>query len=439
MKDKYFIEYKNKIVPLLLIVVIVLYGTLAKWTVINNTIVDNPIRADALDYFLYAKNLSSFSTYSRERTIDTTKPNKDALRSPGFPYFASLFYSGENKGSVVAVLKAQTILQSFCFVLLSVLCWFSFGAWMSVVISLLVWTHPAFMSINTYYLTESLFQSSLILIVVTFALAIKNFQLKWSYFLLLGVFLGFSALIRPTMEYYILFLGLILLLFFRDKIRWFFPTFVSFLLIILAWKIRNYFSLGYFSDPTLMINGLFHGSYPNFIYNNMPESYGFPYRFDPQASEYYQGVTTTLELIWTRAIEQPLEYLSWYFAGKQFYLWQWNILAGAGDVFIYPVVSSPINYQSDLQFWHKLHHTVNAPIMLMGILYSYYVLIKNTIIRQAFHIEFIIASLVVYASLFHIVVAPFPRYGIPFKVFVFIMFILLIQRVIVTLKNKVWK
>ena len=188
-----------------------------------------------------------------------------------------------------------------------------------------------------------------------------------------------------------------------------------------------------------MINGLFHGSYPNFIYNAIPESYGFPYRFDPLANEYYKGVGVTLRLIWERASKQPFQYLSWYVAGKQFFLWQWDILSGQGDIFIYPIKESPFLYQIDLQLWHSIHKFSNLPTMIIGVAYSYYLVLIGLLKKHPISATYIVSSLVVYASLFHIIVAPFPRYGIPFKVFVFIMFILAMKSFITLIKRRVLK
>ncbi len=426
---------ESKLIAILLLIVIIAYGMLARWTVVEHTIVDHPIRADALQYFLYAKNLATFSTYSRDRTSEDGL-QKDAFAPPGFPFFASLFYQGDNMNSVTPVLKTQTVLQCITFLILTILCWWLFGAWASVAISLLIWTHPAFMSINTYYLTESIFTSSLVIVIALFSLVLKNPSSR-SLLILLGISVAISALIRPTMEFYFLFLLLLILLRFRYYFQHILLAIVVFILIVFSWKLRNYFAIGSFSDPKLMISSLYHGSFPNFMYNNLPESYGFPYRFDPMVNQYYEGVGKTLQLIWQRVIEQPLQYIYWYLAGKQLYLWQWDILAGAGDVFIYPVISSPIKYQADLQFWNNLHHILNAPIMLIGVLYSYFIVAKNMIKKIPIDIKFIIASLIVYASLFHVIVAPFPRYGIPFKVLVIIIFVLFIQSAIVQIKTKI--
>lgn len=430
---------KSQLLALFVLLIIILYGALARWSVLNNTIIDRPIygRVDAADYFIYARNLSLFSTFSRSRPpIEQDSLKKDATRPPAFPFFASLFYQENSVNSLVHVLTAQTLIQCFVFLLLSILCWQFWGAWTSVIMSLLIWTHPAFMSINTYYLTESLFLSSVIIVALSFALSLRT-KFGLFFVILFGCSLAFTALVRPTMEYYVFFI--MLLLFFQSPqfSRKILPAIVVFFVGIVSWKIRNYIAIGSFSDPQLMINGLFHGSYPNFMYNGQPESYGFPYHFDPHAKEYYKGVGTTLQLIWARAVEQPDQYLSWYLLGKQLFLWQWDIVSGQGDVFIYPIKTSPFLYQKDLIFWHSIHKTLNDSVMIIGVVYSYYLVLINLIKKQTINATNIMASIVVYASLFHIIVAPFPRYGIPFKVFVFIMFILAIKSFMYSIQKRV--
>ncbi len=434
LNNKSVIYYLN-ILALFFIVLIVLYGSIARLTVVEKTVIDAPIRADAYDYFVHAKNLSKFSIYGVEDKQQKNRIKKDAVRAPGFPYFASLFYQGENMLSVQALLKAQTIVQCITFTILTVVIWNLLGSWLAVVCSLIIWTHPSFMSINTYYLTESVFLSSIVIIVTLFYLA-ERYKYHWALMMLLGIAIGISGLIRPIMNYYWLFLFLIFIIRFPNYLKQFWLAFLMSIIIAFSWKLRNYFSIGRFSDPTLMINALVHGSYPGFMYNNIPESIGFPYRFDPQI-ELYKSISKTLSLIWQRVVVQPAQYIYWYLFGKQLFLWRWGILSGQGDVFIYPALLSPINYQQDLRFWHHMNFLLNAPIMIIGIAYSYFILIYNLIKKIYPDFVFFISSIVVYASLFHIVVAPFPRYGIPFKVFVIITFCMFIKDISMWMKARV--
>lgn len=428
---------KKKIICLFILLLIIVYGIASRWVVLNDTIFSRHIIRDATEYFSYAKNLSLYSTFSLQTDAVESSLIKDSKRPPGFPLFASIFYQDDKTMSVASVLFTQFVIQCVMFLALSALCWLLLGELTSVIISLLVWTHPAFMSMNTYYLTESLFLSSLIITMILFIKSVseKKNELILIYSISFGLCLGFSALVRSTMDYYVFFIIAILLFQDRKGLKKMWPAIVACLMVMIGWKIRNFFAIGSLSDQHLMIGSFFHGSYPDFMYNKIPESFGFPYKYDPFEQEYYKGIGTAFELIWQRVKEQPMEYSSWYLFGKQTFLWRWSEIAG-WDIFIYPVNSSPFYYQKDLQFWHYLHKNMNAVIMFTGILFSYYTLLYALIKKQSVNVEFIVSSFVVYASLFHIIVAPFPRYGVPFKPFVIIMFVIALKSLFLQIKRK---
>jgi len=379
---------------------------------------------DAEEYFTYAKNLSLHNTYGLNNSSEGNVI-KDSKRPPGFPFFASLFYDGDDTGSVKPVLFFQTLIQIIILTVFSLMCFKYFGKPLTLIISFLIWTHPVFMSLNTYYLTESLFLSSLLAVAMIFTLLIseKNRGQFYTFGILLGTAAAASSYIRSTMDYYIFFIAIILLVIDRRLLKKFLPALAAFIFLAFAWKARNYFSFGSFGDNHLMINGLFHGSYPDFIYNKMHESLGFAYKYDPHEKEYYEGIKATLSLIWSRIKESPSEYAYWYLLGKQFFLWQWSEIVG-GDIFIYKFLTSPFTYAKDLIFFHSLHKFLNPFIMTTGVLYSYFIIFKGIIKKSKPDVKFIFSSFVVYASLFHVVAAPYPRYGYPFKPFVIIMSVL---------------
>jgi hypothetical protein len=67
--------------------ILLVIGGYFRIVAVQDTVVDNPIRADALDYYLSAHNLAHYGTYSRSRvTIDnpSAAPQPDAYRSRVF-------------------------------------------------------------------------------------------------------------------------------------------------------------------------------------------------------------------------------------------------------------------------------------------------------------------------------------------------------------------
>src|SRR5690606_11831398 len=185
----------------------------------------------------------------------------------------------------------------------------------------------------------------------------------------------------------------------------------------LLWGIRNLFAIGEWSDPTLSTLSLYHGSFPLFMYNNDPASFAFPYRFDPMAERVDEGMGATLSLIYERVMQDPVAYIRWYLVGKQFFLWQWSIIAGHGDIFIYTPLQSPYLDNSVARFTHsfnKFIHPVWICLAFTGLAMLIHKVCKKRETITLFW--FFPGALFLYAILIHVLVASFPRYGIPFKV-----------------------
>jgi 4-amino-4-deoxy-L-arabinose transferase-like glycosyltransferase len=417
------INFSNKkiFIKIMIISLIILFGLHLRNVVTKDTIVDTPIRGDAIDYFFYAKNIDEHHVFSRQNTLNepTTIPKADALRSPGFPLFASFFFKKDNFDSTLNnTLIAQTLLQIIVISLFSYLLINLLGfAWGSISI-LLIWTFPHFITINTYYLSESLFASLLVLALFIVWITIeKKINVKIG-LLIAGFLIGLSALTRPVMEYFPFFLLILFLIFDRSKIKNYYYFLIAALLPIIIWKVRNYIEIGELSDPTLMINGLYHGSFPNFMYENKPETLGYAYRFDPRQNEVYNGIGATLNLIFERFKSSPITYLSWYIFGKQTFLWQWTMLEGAGEMFIYPVIQSPYTYLVEVWTSYKIHRFIHPMWVIIGLLGSLSLpyLWKNKIIK-IHPILLIMSLLIIYTIIMHAITAPYPRYSIPFKLF----------------------
>ncbi len=415
---------------ILLILIFIGYGLHVRNVTISQTVVDGPIRADAFDYYNYSQNLSSYHIFSRQsaQQLETQPITPDALRSPGFPFFASFFYSKDPGLTIQRTLSAQTIVQIVSFLLFTVFLIFTLGLRWSTPAIFLLWSFPHFASINTYYLSESIFTSFLTLIVFTTWLFDKRIPCPRVGAVIVGLLIGVTTLIRPTIEYFPLFLVLFTLLFNRKNLKNTIILSFAALVPIILWKIRNLLSIGQLSDPTLMINGLYHGSFPNFMYNNDPDSFGFPYRFDPRANEVYEGVGATLSIIFERFLKSPLEYIHWYAIGKQQYLWQWGIISGQGDIFIYPTIESPYYNLPDLKFTHLLNKIFHIAWIPIGLISTFVVLARARIFPNTLNKSILILALIAgYSVLIHVLVAPFPRYGIPFKIFLIPLSIILIK------------
>ncbi len=409
------------------LVILVIYGVHLRNVAYCQTKIYKPIRADAFDYFQYAKNVSWYGVYSRQSRLleGQITPKSDALRSPGFPAFASLFMPSYTMATtpntpirdpVRLTLLVQSVVQFISFSALTIMLIKFLGVGWSLPGVVILWTFPHFISMNTYYLSESLFISVLAIFVFCYWLFSSKQFLTIPGAIICGLVLGLMALIRPAVEYLAWFVAIGVLCQRNKNWRPVVLFLLAALLPVIAWKIRNLTAIGALSDPTLMINGLYHGSFPGFMFDGKLESLGFPYRFDPRADEVKAGLGATLALIGQRFWTSPLEYVQWYLLGKQFFLWRWDILAGQGDIFVYPVLQSPYLYLPDMQISNAANKMIHVYWLIVGFCTALYIAAQGLKSSGKYNpVWLLLGLIVIYSILLHTIVAPFPRYGIPFK------------------------
>lgn len=381
---------------------------------INHTVVDHPIRADARDYYLYAYNMKHNSIYSTEYVVDGSKPKADALRSPGYPLFLLSLWDDHLGFMVWRVTFAQALIDTATVFLVFLVALWGMSFWWSVLAAFLVAISPHLISATTYLLTETLFTFLMMLGVWLVLLSTK-----WKWMApVAGVVIGLAALTRPTLQYFVLFIPLPLIRAYgwrRGSLLGGFIIF-GFLLVLAPWVARNISVIGQPMDNRLAINTLHHGMYPNFTYKGRPETKGFPYRFDPRSEEIGKSYASVLAEIIKRFRQDPKDYLYWYFMGKPIYFFSWDIVAGMGDVFIYPVVKSPYFTSKVYIFTHRVMKSIHWPLVILAVLGSLMACFSRKVCdvlsSQGF-LWVVLFFLLMYFVVLHIVGAPFPRYSIP--------------------------
>jgi 4-amino-4-deoxy-L-arabinose transferase-like glycosyltransferase len=386
-----------------------------------NTVIDSPVRADARLYYLYGYNLKQHNTFSPSLPSEEVRP--DALVAPVYPAFISLFLEAPPTDSMlvnIGLFQAMlgTITVFFTYLLFQALGsrWVGFAAATFTAIS------PHLVSLTVYMLTETLFTFLMLggLLVLTYAFV----QNRAILIVLAGALLGMAALTRSTLEYFPIFILLVgcALVFFnrfnRDQLKRFLQFAGTAVLIILAWKIRNLVVVGSLSDPTLPISTLHHGMYPDFMFENKPESLGIPYRFDPRTPEITASLTSVLHEITARFEAAPWQYLQWYLIGKPVSLFSWSMIAGWGDIFVYPPLASPYFSSPLFSMTRTVMLHAHSVLMGLGIVCTGCVLVRPQILmltnKQAMA-AYVVAAMVTYFVLLHMVGAPFPRYGVPLR------------------------
>ena len=430
-------------VPRLLLILILAISAFIQFTVVSKTIVDDPLRADAGEYFSYAYNLYHYDTFSLAWTWVGAPPEQapasDSIRSPGYPLF--LLMAGTPRpiadyGLRVTYFQAALgVLSVWLIYLIAVQ---FLGRGFALLAALLTATAPQLATISTYLLTESLFLFLLLASVLSLITALKTE--RRALFIITGFLWGLCSLVRPTAEFFPV-LGLLAVLL-VPRLRSYRSNalvgFACFAALMSPWIIRNQVAELRNPSSSLMVNTLAHGSYPGFMYEGRPETFAFPYRFDPNLPEITKDVPSVLKDIGRRFAAQPGTYASWYLLGKPYFFLSLRDVQSA-DIMIYPVSQTP--YYQDLKFAvvRRFSLELHWPLMILGLIGLATLALRPRwldIDRPALIAASVVALVIAYAIAFHMVVAPFPRYAIPFRPLIFLLALLPLRAVWVQIRDR---
>ncbi len=422
---------------------IFLCGFYLRYESIKKTEVILPLRADAGNYFMCAFNLRHKHTYSSQVGDPYDKKSivtPDAIRYPGYPLFLTLLVDDIPSARVInkiifiqMIISILTIFISFLFLrkFLSIF-------W-SLIASSLVALSPHLIVANSYVLTETLFCFYLSILgwIICFFISKPSF---WSAGIV-GITLGMLNLVRPSLQYFPLALAFFFLFHYGKKkgIQFAAIMLLCFVITYSPWVIRNTITLEKASDSERMAMFLQHGMYPDFKYNNIPESYGFPYKYDPKSDKFHRNTSTVIKEIARRFHEEPLRHIAWFVFKKPVALWSWDMVQGQGDAFVYPVSESPYMNNHFFQWTSRLMYAVHFPIVLLCLFGT--ILIWCPSFAQKFDtqsamcVKFISILLIYYTSI-HLIGVPLPRYSVPFRPFLYGMAMFTAHSLITNLRHK---
>ena len=434
----------SRLVSYTLLSFILLLGLHLRLEAVRHTNLENPIMQDSAEYTAYAYNLRLHGTYSRDpRTITNpiAEPAPDALRAPGYPIFLSLFTSAKSlKIFRNRVVYMQAALSVLTLLMVYVVSSMIFKPAIALLVTLACTMSPHMINMNLYVLTETLFT---FLLVTTTWFLIKSKQESSLILLVIGAcLLGITALVRPTMQFYFLFEIILLWSFIRTPAKKnAAAVFVlAFFSIVSLWWIRNWFAIGAISDSTLMANTLHHGMFPGIMYNERPETFGYPYRFDPQSQAISGSVFEALSAIWHGFTNNTSMMLKWYLS-KPLYLFQWNIIQGNDDIFIYKAWSSPYFQDSGIfplsKYLMMLSHPAAVWAAFTGILLAFMPLSKKLFTPEQLIAIKTCALIYLYFIVVHIVVAPYPRYSIPIRPFTYMLALFAVVTTVLAITHRV--
>jgi hypothetical protein len=197
---------------------------------------------------------------------------------------------------------------------------------------------------------------------------------------------------------------------------------LGFALSFSPWIVRNMMTLGTPGDSTLTINFLHHGMYPNFTYDDLKQSYGFPYRYDPRSEEIGKDVSSVIKEIARRFNHETSKHLKWFFLQKPLVFWSWNMVQGAGDAFVYPVSTSPYFSDKFFRWTRRIMYHGHWPIVLLalfGCVLAWFPLSRLNMEEKTIFVARFVSVLLAYFTFLHMVGAPFPRYSVPLRPFLY--------------------
>ncbi|MGB5616559.1 MAG: glycosyltransferase family 39 protein [Desulfobacterales bacterium] len=379
-----------------------------------------PIHGDARQYIKYGYNLVYNNLYSMD--FPSSNPKPDAYRSPGYPMLIALsmrLSSGLN--FIPVMLYLQAMLGTLTVILTFLLAKHFTSNTFSLVAALMVGSSPHLVTMSGYLLTETLTCFLVIAALLSYTLASERGSL--SLFALAGLLFGWGYMTNETLLFLPFVLGCITALKplkspvidrkYLEAVALFLSVFCIF---PSAWIIRSHLTVpkDALTGYNRAVQTLSHGAYPGFVHETIEKKY-YPYLEDPLQPQFGSSIGNFAKILWQRARQRPFRYLSWYILEKPFYFWNWDILQGQGDVFVYPVKTSiyhEIPIANVKKAVMKNLHSIILLLSLVGIpvLFMRHLFCDRVSALREFPVA--LYGTCLYFTILFAVFAPWPRYSI---------------------------
>ena len=371
---------------------IIILGILAAYfriVAVQETRVDHPIRGDAREYYLNAYNLTHYGIYSRSLGQFASPPTQivpDAYRPPGLPLIISAFMSlwpqhEKILNRVLSVDLAPGIATVICVLFVNValgiatviLSFLSASMILplpaAIAVGLLTACSPHLISMTTYMLTETpaAFFATLPLAIVAVKLSENSkTQNSSQLFIVLGACVGCLSLFRPV---FLAFVPLTAIAFLGRPDKWRALIFScgGAALIVAPWFIRNLLDVPA-GGPSLAATSMLDGSYRGYIFGENPTTFPYGGRYDPSFDFIRRSLVDTLEAVVNKFTLDPLGMMKWYFIEKPVYLFQWSNIDGIGDIFVYPIVTTPFSNHIAFKAVHLIFEWSHVVILTLAFL-----------------------------------------------------------------------
>jgi 4-amino-4-deoxy-L-arabinose transferase-like glycosyltransferase len=382
------------------------------------------VRADAVDYYNYARNLVDHGVFSKA-SPGTTPLIGDSYRDPGYPIFlAGWMKIFSQWGSwYAAVVLSQALLGAMTVVLMLLVGrhWMPTGWLVAAGVLMAVWPHN--ISMASYLLTETLF--GFLCALSLFLLGIAHDRRSPGWAIAGGAGFSLAALTNAILLPFAPLLGLYMLIR-RHMSRTMIACFTATALALVApWLIRNAMLPSTESSSSgRALTNLVQGSWP--IYFDAYQAASNPHlAARPEGALAAATITTInrevaviearpmtgLAMIWQRLTSHPGEYLCWYLS-KPTLLWGWDIRMGQGDIYVYPTRHSPFNTNAAYMAVAAIAHIVNPLLFILMLVGCALALLPA---QQAPSTLTATSLLLIFVTLVYSTLAAEPRYSVPFR------------------------
>lgn len=335
-------------------IALLLLGFLVRWIYVSNLDIDNPLRGDAGSYFTYAKNLLDYGVFSRDRS---GIPQPDSYWAPGYPLFLAVCFKlatllDVNYYPVVLFLQA-CLGGGIVFFTYAIGRFFLPSAAAAFAAALTILS-PHLSSLGGNFLSETLFTFWLAASIFVYLKAVNSPKTSYSLWCLCGGLFGLTYLTNPVVLFVppFLFVGFLFKQFkniaINPKLKSWAFCFAVFFSAVFVWQIRDLVSVSSEKESSadrafqnLIIGS--HSDYHSVWRANLLAPPGSTPLFngaDQDMTQFNHDHPGFYQAFLGRIQANPLHYLQWYFLQKPLEFWGWNILAGEGDIYQYPVNSS---------------------------------------------------------------------------------------------------
>tara|TARA_B110000503_G_scaffold20798_1_gene31440 strand:+ start:1170 stop:2405 length:1236 start_codon:yes stop_codon:yes gene_type:complete len=380
-----------------------------------NTIVSEPYRADAGQYFSIAFNIVNHGVVSVARP-DAKTPTPDSYRGPGYPLLVALVIAtGGEDNFYRNLLFMQAVVGALSVAVTIAIAryWMGMGFAIAAGALMAIWPHTV--TLAGYILTETFFGFSLL--VGIYLLCRAHSTQKWLGYTFAGFTFSYAALINPVILIFpVLTAGVLLFSQRRNALIFLLCA----LVIPLAWSLRGVMlEESGRSSSSRLVDNVFTGMEPDFDYGQTPEIIAARKRINEGQAAFNHSPMLAIELITKRIAEQPVFYVKWYLWQKPLRYWQWSIIHGDGDIYVYPVLQSPFYTSTTFRAISSLCYALNLPLLLAAV--GFVLIFANKALRRNVQDNdfplLLVTLLFIYATVLHSALTPEPRYAVPFKAF----------------------